>query len=194
MSRSPGHSAAWGGSRTHLSPQGFLGASLFRSICSVYFFLCPFKKMYLLVSFQWKIYRVFLLLIYLFLEGGAGRENERKTNIDVREKHLSVASCTHPQPRYAPWPEIKLVAFPFTGQCPANGTTLVRTVLCVSSTRSLHLPKGREDPGCYTPASDDRTCGMFRSDHLLCPAVQGVNSSDGTSAGIPRRPAQFQDK
>ena len=30
------------------------------------------------------------------LEGGHGREGEWERNIDVREKHQSVASCLHP--------------------------------------------------------------------------------------------------
>ena len=44
--------------------------------------------------------------IYLFLERGEGREKERERNIDVREKHQSVAPCTwpiqgpNPQPKH----------------------------------------------------------------------------------------------
>ena len=34
------------------------------------------------------------MFIYLF-EGGERRERERKRNIEVREKHRLVASCTH---------------------------------------------------------------------------------------------------
>ena len=45
---------------------------------------------------------------YLFLEKGEGKKKERERNIDVREKHWSVASHTHPdwrlnlQPRPVP--------------------------------------------------------------------------------------------
>ena len=35
-------------------------------------------------------------VIYLFLERGEGRKKERERNIDVREKHLLVASLTCP--------------------------------------------------------------------------------------------------
>ena len=54
---------------------------------------------------------------------GKGRERERKKNIDVREKHLSVASHIHPnlgpnwQPRHVPWPENDPAAFWFMGSC-----------------------------------------------------------------------------
>ena len=34
--------------------------------------------------------------IYLLLERGGGREKDRERNIDVRELHRSVASCTSP--------------------------------------------------------------------------------------------------
>ena len=45
---------------------------------------------------------------YLYLERGEGREKEEERNIDVRENHLLVAFCTHPnrgldlQPRHVP--------------------------------------------------------------------------------------------
>ena len=46
------------------------------------------------------------------------RENERERNIDVREKHQSVACFGRvpqpgpaPQPQHVPWPEIKQVTF-----------------------------------------------------------------------------------
>ena len=39
----------------------------------------------------------FLFLFFLIhSRGGEGRETERERNIDVREKHQLVASCTHP--------------------------------------------------------------------------------------------------
>ena len=47
-----------------------------------------------------------ILFIYLFLERGERREKERERNIDVRERHQSVASCMCPdwglntQPKY----------------------------------------------------------------------------------------------
>ena len=34
--------------------------------------------------------------IYLFLERGQGKEKEREGNSDVKDKHQSVASHTHP--------------------------------------------------------------------------------------------------
>ena len=53
-----------------------------------------------------------------------GREEEReRENIDVREKHRSVASHTrpdwgsNPQPRHVPWSGIEPVTFQFTGWC-----------------------------------------------------------------------------
>ena len=37
---------------------------------------------------------IFIFLIYSSLERGEGKEKERERNIDVQEKHQSVASCT----------------------------------------------------------------------------------------------------
>ena len=37
--------------------------------------------------------------IYLYFREGERREEERERNIDVREKHQSVASCTRPKGR-----------------------------------------------------------------------------------------------
>ena len=57
------------------------------------------------------------LRFYLFLEGGEWREKERERNINVREKHQSVASCMclhqrpNLQPRHMPWLGIELVTF-----------------------------------------------------------------------------------
>ena len=42
---------------------------------------------------------------YLFLERGEGREKERERNSDVREKHQSAASGTHPD--WGPRPGIE---------------------------------------------------------------------------------------
>ena len=42
------------------------------------------------------------------------KRGEREKNIDVKEKHQSVVSFTReldPQPRYVPWPGIKLANF-----------------------------------------------------------------------------------
>ena len=50
------------------------------------------------------------------------RERERKKNTDVRDKHRSIASSTHPdrglnpQPRHMPWPGITPATFWCTGQ------------------------------------------------------------------------------
>ena len=67
--------------------------------------------------------RVFfkILFIYFLREGREGKERER--NVDIWEKHRSVASCTcpnqgpGPQPRYVPWSGIELVTFCFLGWC-----------------------------------------------------------------------------
>ena len=59
----------------------------------------------------------------LILEGGHGRVRERERNMDVRGKHPSAASCTHPnwglspQARYVPWLGIEPADFQFTGWC-----------------------------------------------------------------------------
>ena len=71
--------------------------------------------------------------LYLFLKSssedifiafrGRGRGRERKKNIDVREKHQSVASCTgpnqglNPQPGSVPWWAVTPTAFWCTGRC-----------------------------------------------------------------------------
>ena len=69
----------------------------------------------------------------LFLEKGkVGRKRER--NIDVREKHQSVASykCPHwgsnLQPRHVPWPGTEPATSYIAGQCPINWATLARAV------------------------------------------------------------------
>ena len=64
--------------------------------------------------------------IYLILVKGVGREKKRKRNINVREKHQSVASRVHhnqgpnPQPRHVPRPGIEPATFCFAGRGPAN--------------------------------------------------------------------------
>ena len=42
-----------------------------------------------------KSFTCFILFLFLILERGEGRENERERNISVREKHLLVAFCIH---------------------------------------------------------------------------------------------------
>ena len=69
--------------------------------------------------------------IYLFLE----RRGRREKNIDVWDKHPSVASCNAPncrpapQPRHMPWPGIELVTFPYAGWHPTHWASPVRAVL-----------------------------------------------------------------
>ena len=64
---------------------------------------------------------IFKDFIYLLLERGEGREEEKEKNINVWEIHPSVASCTPPnsrpgpQPRHVPWPGIEQVSFQFAG-------------------------------------------------------------------------------
>ena len=83
--------------------------------------------------------------IYLFLEQGERREKERERNIDVRGRHGSVASSTHPnwgpnpQPRHAPWSGIEPATFHFAGWRPTNWARLVRASLqVVDNIQSLH--------------------------------------------------------
>ena len=67
-------------------------------------------------------------------EKKGGRERERERNINVRDKHWSVASCMHPdpklnlQPRYVSWPEIEPMTFWFTNDAPTSWATLARAL------------------------------------------------------------------
>ena len=70
---------------------------------------------------------------YLFLEKGEGKKKERERNIDVREKHLSVASHTRldqaracNQPRNVHWLRIEPATFQFARWHPTNWDTLDR--------------------------------------------------------------------
>ena len=82
--------------------------------------------------FLWNMHVFVFLRFYLFLEKGEGRDKKRDRNVDVREKHRLVASCTspdwepNPKPRCVPWLEIELVTFHFAGWCPAHWVTAVR--------------------------------------------------------------------
>ena len=60
--------------------------------------------------------------MYLFFRE-RGREREREGEKHWCEKHQSVASHTHPQPRHVPWPGIELAIFHFVGQHPTNWAT-----------------------------------------------------------------------
>ena len=91
------------------------------------FLLVGFTVIYLCIFWSFKIF------IYLFkysldnmliiLERGEWWEKEGERNINVREKHQLVASCTHPdqepdpQPRHVPWTGIKPMTFQFMGTC-----------------------------------------------------------------------------
>ena len=65
------------------------------------------------------LFMYFKDFIYLFLEGGDRREKERKRNINVRQKHQSVASCMLPtgdlvpKSRTRPDQESKMATFQF---------------------------------------------------------------------------------
>ena len=78
-------------------------------------FLC-FKKLKLWIL-SGCFFKLFYVLIYLFLEREEGREKERERNINVREKHQSVTSCPrphrepNPQPRYVPRQELNQPSF-----------------------------------------------------------------------------------
>ena len=67
----------------------------------------PFTEVLLLERFGCNPHLMICLLILEREEGGE-REKEGERNIDVREKHQSVASCmrpdqgSNPQPRYVP--------------------------------------------------------------------------------------------
>ena len=70
----------------------------------------------------------------LFLERGEGREKERKKNINMREKHQSVASCTRPkqnQTRNA-------------GMCPDQKSNPQRFALWKTPNQVNHTGPGRE--------------------------------------------------
>ena len=67
--------------------------------------------------------------IYLFLERGKRKEKERERNIDVREKHQSVASCTCPD---RPGTE------PSTQACALTGNWTSDLLLCGTSNQLSH--------------------------------------------------------
>ena len=68
-------------------------------------------------SFELSVMCFLFLRFYLFIfrESGEKREKERERNIDVSEKHQSVAPCMcphwgwHQQPRHVPWPGIDIL-------------------------------------------------------------------------------------
>ena len=74
-----------------------------------------------------------------------GREKEKERNIDVREKHQSVASHIHSnrgpnlQPRRVPWLGTEPATLWSTEQCPTHWATLVR-----AASRLLHTEKWEE--------------------------------------------------
>ena len=93
---------------------------------------CHHLENILLLTFICCLFKGF----YLFIFRERGGEKEREGKIVVREKHPSVAShmcadwALNLQPRDMSWPGIKLVSFPFTGQCPTHWATLVRAFCC----------------------------------------------------------------
>ena len=68
-------------------------------------------------------------LIYLCFRGRGGEGEREGENIDVWEKHRSVASCMHPnpgpgpQPRHVSWPGIQLTTFCPLGWRPTHRAT-----------------------------------------------------------------------
>ena len=101
--------------------------------------MSQFRILCLVMSISYIIFSkdFIYLFIYLFIysERKEGREKERERNMDVREKHSLVASCTHPdqepnlQPRHEPWRAIKPATFHFTGRCPTDWAMLVKAFL-----------------------------------------------------------------
>ena len=89
------------------------------------------------------IYFNFLKILFILREREEGREKEKDRNIDAREKHLWVASCTvgsctcpdpgpNQQPRHVPWLAIEqATTLSFAGWDPTNWATLVRSPLCI---------------------------------------------------------------
>ena len=107
----------------------------------------------------------FFQRFYLFLAKRKGRKKERERNVNVREKHQSVASCTHRdrgpngQSRHVPWLRIELATFQFVRRCPTNWATwsgLMKSILkdfvlihphCRGRDNLDFLPQ-MERPGC----------------------------------------------
>ena len=75
---------------------------------------------------------------------GGGREKRRQTDVDVREKHWSVASLIcldwelNPQPRYVPWLGFKPANFWSTGQHCSQLGHLARARPCVFFTITVN--------------------------------------------------------
>ena len=73
--------------------------------------------------------------VYLLLEKEEGRKKERERNIDMLERHQSVAFPVPPvwgpapRPRHVPWLGIKPVTFRFTGQRSIHWATPARAPL-----------------------------------------------------------------
>ena len=99
----------------------------------------------------------FFLDFILFLEREEGREKEEEKHGCVREKHRSVASCTHPhqepkpQPRHVPRLGIEPVTFTLCGMTPdllshtGQGTFQVLTEHSVHEARSTRQHRPKED-------------------------------------------------
>ena len=79
----------------------------------------------------------------MFLERGEGREKGRERNINVEEKHQSVASCNTPnrgpgpQPRHVPWLGLKPATLQFVGRCPIHWATAVRALTVIFNTKKF---------------------------------------------------------
>ena len=84
---------------------------------------------------NYSLHTVCLLKFFLFIHFERKRSGEeRERNVDVREKHWSVAPCTRPNwgpnlpPRHVPWPGIWPTTFCCVGRCPTNWAPLVRAL------------------------------------------------------------------
>ena len=64
---------------------------------------------------------------------GEGREKERESNIDVREKHRLAAFCTRSDCNPGVFPDLGIepATFWFAGQSSTNGATWVRVNGCI---------------------------------------------------------------
>ena len=119
-----------------LSSNGYLGWTFYNLIVILMWSWEEFSTAVSYSSILTGNLNIFVLFskyfISLFLERGEMRDR----NIDVREKHQTVSSLTHPQPRTWPqsrhvhWPGIELGTFWLADWCSAHWAVPVRAVAC----------------------------------------------------------------
>ena len=90
---------------------------------------------------------------FIDLKERGRREKERERNIDVREKHLLVASCIHPDqgvnlqpnpwPRHVSWLAIEPTIFWSAGWYPTNWATPARATSIILERRKLRAKGGK---------------------------------------------------